>query len=790
MDKLRTLLMLTCLAVLSSAMAGPVTENEARNIASQFLANKSFQSSGLKMAHKALRPDATKGTTEKATYYVFNASRSQGGYVIVAGDDRAPAVLGYSVSGTFDADNVPEAMQDLLDSYSAQIIALSQGGQSLNLNPSGNAIHPLVPANWSQKAPYNTMLPMLSNGRQAVAGCVATAMAQLLYRWKYPTQVTTTLPAYTSQSLHIYMPALEPVDFNWEAMHDTYLTNDTESEGAQAAARLTLYCAQSVEMDFQNNGSGANSNRIPRVLSTYFGFKGSAHCEYRENFTTQGWADFIYSELAEGRPVIYSGSKASSGHAFICDGYDGEGMFHINWGWDGLSNGYYLLNVLNPDAQGTGAASEAYGYIYSQYVVCGIEPGEGGSVFALTAGNVALNNAVTVRVSSNANFKATVSGRFYNYTNQTMAVSYGWGLYEGDELVSVLYQSSTSSLPSGYFYSTMNETLNFGKGITSGNYRIVPIYSEYGAGNWRPCLGGDVNYIEVTIDGDDCTIIGYGSAGMRDYTLNSITHDGSMHHGRPVDLTLNITNNGYSQGDLLYMFVNGSFNSTGFVGLEHGETGDVPFRFLPTTPGDYTCMFSFNQDGSNPLGYTTLTITEMPAANLSITAEVLDITDYQNYIVTSDKYSVKLTVTNDGPEVYHDDITVKLYKNMDGTYGSNSQVKNQLVYLNPGETVELQFDMDNVINGWDYFGAIFIYSSGQQTLSTTTPYYTVVFPEEPEFILGDVNDDQVVDVDDVTLLIGHILNGATINELAADMNNDHAIDIDDVTLLIQRILGN
>ena len=181
------------------------------------------------------------------------------------------------------------------------------------------------------------------------------------------------------------MPQLEPVDFNWTAMQDTYLSNDTESDGARAAAQLTLYCDQVMTMDFQYGVSGAMTSRIPNAISTYFGYKRNAHCEYRENFSTQGWTDLIYSELAQGRPVIYSGSKASSGHAFICDGYDGEGLFHINWGWDGMSNGYYLLNVLNPDAQGTGIASEAYSYIYDQYIICNIDPGEGESVFALTA---------------------------------------------------------------------------------------------------------------------------------------------------------------------------------------------------------------------------------------------------------------------------------------------------------------------------------------------------------------------------------------------------------------------
>lgn len=787
MNRFITFLLVMGLAMTAStSWAELINENQAKTIAMGFMANHGMPSSSLRMAQKGPRLSAST-TGDKAAYYVFNANR---GYVIVAGDDRAPAVLGYSDQSTFDANSIPDAMQELLNGYTAQINALSKGGKSVKLAPSGPAIHPLVTANWSQNSPYNILFPILNNGQQAVAGCVATAMAQVLYYWKHPTQVTTTLPEYTSQTLNIYMPALEPVDFNWDAMQDTYLSNDTVSEGAVAAARLTLYCAQSLQMDFLYGSSGANTTRIPRIIANYFGYKASARCEYRSNYTTQSWADFIYSELAEGRPLIYSGSKASSGHAFICDGYDGEGLFHINWGWNGMSNGYYVLNVLNPDAQGTGSASEAYGYIYDQYVVAGIEPGEADSEFAVTAGEVALNGAVTTRTSSNANFIANVTGRFYNYTPQTISVSFGWGLYDGETLLATLYNSG-GNLPSGYYYSTNNQDLSFGRNITSGTYRIVPIYSELYANNWRPCKGSDVNFIEVTIDGDNCTVTGYGTAGNRDYQVNSITPEGFAHHGRPVDLALNITNNGYTQNDRLYMFVNGSFNSTAFVSLEHGETADIMFRFLPTTPGDYTCVFSFNQDGSEPLCQTTITVDEMPAAYLDITAEVLNITDPQNYIITSDKYSVKLTITNNGSTIYMDDITVKLYKNMDGTYGTNAQIMNKELVLEPGQTAELQFDMDNVIDGWDYFAAIYYYSAGQQVFSNTTPYYTIIFPSEPEYTPGDVNEDGAVNISDVTVLIDYLLNSSTpINTLAADINEDGSVNISDVTILIDYLLSH
>ena len=777
-----------CLLAIIAVWASPINENQARSIAADFMSRHAMTSTNLKMAHKAPLKSAV--GSDNAAYYVFNGSN--GGFVIVSGDDSAPAVLGYSDKGTFDANNQPEAMQHLLEGYAAQIQALTMGAKPALRQSLGAAIRPLVTAHWAQTAPFNTMLPTLSNGNQAVSGCVATAMAQVLYYWKHPT-VSTAIPEYTSQYLGINMPALEPAQFNWNAMQDIYLSNDTQSEGALAAAQLTLYCAQSVQMNFMYGVSSANTALIPSAISTYFGYKASAHCEYRENFTTQGWTNLIYNELSNGRPVIYSGSKASGGHAFICDGYDGEGMFHMNWGWGGMSDGYYLINVLNPDAQGTGSASDAYGYILSQFIIVGIEPGEAETEFAVTANQIALVEATTARESSSENFMARVNCNFCNYTLQTIDMSFGWGLYQGEELISVIFNSSISQLQPSYYVPDKNRKLNFGSGLTSGTYRIVPIYSEYRQGNWRPCKGADVNYIEVTIDGNECTIIGHGTAGAHNYTYNSITYEGALHSNRPVNLTMNLTNNGYSQNDLLYMFVNGSNYCTAYLGLEHGETGDIPFQFLPTAPGSYTCIFSFNEDGSAPLCQTTLNITEMPAANLSITPEVLNVTDPANNIITSDRFSLKLTITNNGQEAYTDDVTIKLYRRTTGNSGSTVQELNKYVGLSTNTTIDVQFDLDNVIDGQDYFAIIFYYSAGRQIRSGNTAFYTIQFPDEPEpqFIPGDVNDDSAVNIADVTALIDYLLGSSNnVNELAADVNGDKAINIADVTALIDMLLSN
>ena len=722
MSNRRNILVMVCLLTITTVWAEPISESRARQIAAQFMANHSMSSSTLRKARKAPM-DAT-DSSEKAAYYVFNAN--EGGYVIVAGDDRAPAVLGYSEDGTFDDQDMPEAMQSMLDGYAAQIAALEQGAKAAPQLTLGNAIAPLVNAEWSQNSPFNTLLPTLPSGNRAVVGCVATALAQVMHYWKWPERPTCPLPAYTTKTLGLDMPELPVADFRWDLMKNNYETTDTESDGVMAAAMLSQYCAQAVMMDFYEGASGAPTSCIPNFAAAYFDYDPGAHTENRENYSTQGWADLIYGELVAGRPVIYSGSKKNSGHAFICDGFDGNGMFHINWGWNGQSNGYFVLNVLNPDAQGTGSASGAYGYIMGQGAIVGFQPNKGGiNNIELTASNVALNSYTGTRSATNDAFTFHITSAFLNNTSDTLAVRMGWGLFKDDGMVKRLYSVYHDALRPGYFITLSNTELNLGEGITSGTYRILPICCEMGKNNWRPCTGADRNYIEVTINGNECIATGYGTAGMLNYTINNIVITGNMHNKRPVNMDVNMTNNGYSSNHLLYMFIDGQFAAAGYVGLESGETGNIHYTYQFNNAGNYTLTWSWNEDGSNPVSTRNITINPMPAANLRATIEVLNVTDATGKVITSDKFSVVLTITNNGNTTYDEDISAELFKHTHGSYGKSVQGINQHLTLAPGKTTTMQFDMTNVAHNYQYFVWTYFYSEGERNSLKGTTTYTI-----------------------------------------------------------------
>ena len=297
-------------------------------------------------------------TSEVAVpYYVFNASGNNG-FVVVAGDDRLPAVLGYADNGSLDLDNAPDALIALLDMSTAMIDRLST---TSTVTSTGDVVvAPLLgDITWGQDTPFNTMCPTLSNGTRGYVGCVATAMTQIMKFYNYPERGTGS---------HSYIDGGQALSanfgntvYNWDEMPAVVPDAPTD---AQIAAYSTL-CAHvgiSVEMQYAAGGSGAYTMMVPGALTDYFGYSPSLRMHSRSYYNTDEWMSMIRGELDAQRPVYYAATSEDGlgGHAFVCDGYDSEGYVHINWGWYGRSNGFFSINHLNPGELGTGGGSGAY----------------------------------------------------------------------------------------------------------------------------------------------------------------------------------------------------------------------------------------------------------------------------------------------------------------------------------------------------------------------------------------------------------------------------------------------
>lgn len=298
------------------------------------------------------------GVTTQELYYVFNRGEGEG-YVIVAGDDGVEPLLGYTDEGEFDYNELPDNMKSWLEVQAKGVqYMLDNPSYAPKKLPTHPAIATMMTTRWNQGAPYNNNCP-LHAGRRSVTGCVATAFAQVLnfQADKSVTETQADIPGYTTWTEKLVVPGIpagSPID--WKNMIDSYGGTAIQQT---AVANLMLYCGVAVEMDYTNSSSGAHTERVPEAMNKYFGYS-TARYVYKSSYTDDTWDALIYNELNEGRVVLLSGYNSSAGHAFVCDGYDGNRCYHINWGWGGTSDGHFLLSSLNPSSQGIGGSGDGY----------------------------------------------------------------------------------------------------------------------------------------------------------------------------------------------------------------------------------------------------------------------------------------------------------------------------------------------------------------------------------------------------------------------------------------------
>ena len=350
----------------SHVNASNVNLNSARDVAGSYLklhatAPGSLRApavADLKLAYAM----PSKVDRNASAYYAFNIDG--GGFIIVAGEDRANQVLGYSDHGCLDANNLPENFKALMNSYQEEIEYL-QLHPELNVTPAvrsarGAGVEPLIKTYWGQEMPYYLQCPVY-NGEYCVVGCVATAMAQVMYYWRYPTSCNA-VASYYCYDIGQTIPSLPATSFDYNKMLSSYchwdydlheLIQDTYTdEQAQEVAKLSRYCGQAVDMGYSPEGSGAYVFSQLSAMKE-FGYSSSARDVERsgwweESYTTAEWEAMVKEELDMKRPILYSANDpAAGGHAFICDGYNSEGLLHFNFGWYGTCDGWYASTALN-----------------------------------------------------------------------------------------------------------------------------------------------------------------------------------------------------------------------------------------------------------------------------------------------------------------------------------------------------------------------------------------------------------------------------------------------------------
>lgn len=296
-------------------------------------------------------------------YEIQNRQPAGTGFTITVDGE----VVGYSDTGTLDAATLPPAASELLEHLHYEQQLAGEGRAVRRAPRRAAAIAPMLTTRWGQRQPYNLLCPEYAEGSHCATGCLAVAMAQILKYWSANIP-TAEIPAYTTETKGYQLPALPSTTFDYSIMKDEYLDILDHGTATMEVARLMLYCGQASQMDYDIN-SGAYT--MGSYLADYFGF--SSEYEDKDHWTHLiDWEDYIYDELAAGRPLLYSGKKMSgAGHVFVVDGYE-NGYFHINWGWEGNSNGFFKLSLCNPDDPDSAYLWE--GYRWLQKAVVGLQP--------------------------------------------------------------------------------------------------------------------------------------------------------------------------------------------------------------------------------------------------------------------------------------------------------------------------------------------------------------------------------------------------------------------------------
>lgn len=517
--------------VVMSALLCPYIAYGKQLTASEALTRALDFSTGLKTRGNIISDPVLTVTSPRddsfKSLFVFNLDD---GFIIISADDSSAPILGYSLTNRFETDNIPPQLRWWLDEYSLQIQKNADCKVSyfkVETRDTQEKIEPLITSKWDQAAPYWNKCPLIQK-RNTYTGCAATAVAQVMNYYKWPVN-----PSGEKISYNDYNQLIEwdpnGVTFQWDKMLDVYKKNNYSDEEADAVAELMFGVGAAINTYYDRTGSGAYEAIYGPALFKYFDYSPDMKLIEREYYTQQDWESIIIDQLTKKQPVVYTGYDESYyyGHAFVCDGYDGEGYFHINWGWSGDCDGYYLLDALYPADGGIGAGSEDYNFY--QHALIDILPSYASSEFhPLILGNGNFKASGIEKASDTKSVKLGSAHRFFTGSiydegirnNSSMPVKG----YIGIRLINQttgetteLYPSSDVLLDVTYddYMSPVkkNVSIVLSEDLSDGSYNIYPIFKPNDSEETIDILYPlDANKIlNMKVSGKDA-VVGYGAS--------------------------------------------------------------------------------------------------------------------------------------------------------------------------------------------------------------------------------------------------------------------------------------
>ena len=634
---LQVLMLVLLLVALPTAKANPVDMRLAREAGAKFIS----ANTAMRVAPDSdLQLIATYSISRgDAAFHVFNTPK---GFVIVAADDCAYPILGYSEEGQLDPNDIPIQMQEYLQGFVEQIqygienhveadatVArqweLVKTTGRLNDERDTNAVAPLLTTKWNQNCYFNDLCPEDSNGPcgHVYAGCVATAMAQVMYFWGYPTNGNGS-HSYTPSGYPMQTANFGATTYDWNNMnlYFNYYYDDNgqvhwlstpDPDEVTAVATLIWHCGVAVDMMYAPNGSGAYSEDVPYALQTYFGYSDDMHIEYKDDDAS--WLTMVKANLDEGKPLYYSGS-GSGGHAFVCDGYNSSNQLHFNWGWSGSGNGYFNLGALTP---GSG-----HNYSNGNAAIFNIHPDctPGTSYYVAASANPSNGGYVSgsgyYGCGSDCTLTATPANgyMFCSWTENGTVVStdptYSFTVTGSRNLVANFYQNSGEQC-------TLVFTLTDSYGDGWNGNALTVSYSEGCLTNEQLTIenGNSATFIRNVVDGSHI-VLGWIMGSWTSECSFTISYDdgtviyqsSSLSSGFSYEFDVNCNGGPLPGGDYLTYSINSDGVSVTVTGHVDGTeaTGSVVIPATTTINGvTYTVTAIANEAFKQTPGITSVT---------------------------------------------------------------------------------------------------------------------------------------------------------------------------------------
>ena len=845
------------MATALSIQAAPVSEAQARLVADSFFSSQSYR-----LPSPGGRPALRLAyTAQREHFYVFDRDDCNG-FVVVAGDDRLPQVLGYSERGHFAASQLPPSLQYWMHEMDRQITyLLEHDGVAAQLPiKHDTAVGPLMTTTWNQDSPYNDLCPTYSdnngNTLRCVTGCVATAFAQVMNYHQWP-DVGTGSHSYECEVNGSTVTELS-ADFSqshyrWDLMLDNY--DDSSSvESCAAVAKLMSDVGISMDMGY-GSSSGASEATAMKAMTQYFKYNEHCYLVNRDYYSVAEWDQMLVDEITAGRPIVYCGYAFSnneiSGHAFVLDGFDTDGYFHVNWGWGGNSDGYFLFTLLAPLSN--------MNFEFMQDGIFGMVP----ATQSADVEQVLYARSYLVPVTTSAPLGTQVTVQTEDFVIQGNMYS-GYDEYYGDKRYYIdlpmslgLFDSNgverqrTTYNESSYldnFLSTSgrNINLNLPSMLEDGTYQIKLFYSlDEGEHYDQPVKNYDGRdaYIKVIVSDGKAYL--YDCFLSNRYTLDSFDITSGTTINQPITVDAKLSYRTWWQSKegpvgnvylaLLKEGTQEEVSTSELCEVQLSSNSSNTYRMqlmAPDQMGLYELAIK-DEDGnvlsktvdtwSAEPEYATEPIFILPVCqqlvedfeSMTANSSTSDNDVQGNFTTWSFK---KCGVRAPGEERCHGTNSVMMKKPSilsTTTPLSHNFFMAQAAFFNPAATpskYSLEYSLDdgstwhraNTIYGQDVEEVpakgkkivrwtLNLKSSQPATFrivmtgGSTASTYVDDIALFYNDMMCDVNNDGVINIADINVLINYILTDAGVN--AADVNNDGVLNIADVNVVIGHILN-